>query len=621
MTSCIDCGETEGRHGGGCRNTATPQPQGTWRTETVRVKDISIDPKRFQCREEVEEDRLLVMEAAGRAHCGAAFCPHRYELIELWETWPTGYRCPGEVTHQRNLFLLAGHHRVTLAWRNNVTTLEGRVAVGWSEADAIDYATRSNARVKPYAPLEEAGIFKGMSDRGQTWEQISASLDGRRPEYYRKRAGLAYLSDALKTALRDGSLRPEYAEVIGEAARRGLSVPGQQYLRDLSRTSGRRIEVFRSVVEHLIARNAPKTTQGSLFDFADDQVVAQIEEAMKDTTRQLRRRDQWAKLAHAGQQVLKNEDAQPPEVVRAIDLARMEVTRIERALGVEGSALADVDDGVAAAASPILKWVGGKRALLPSIVPVVRASLARGTGRLVSPFMGGGAVELAAAPAMGLFADNATEIIDLYKTVQSDPDAVYECVRQLAGFGCDKKTYLEIRESAPFSAVARAARTIYLNRVGYNGVYRTNKAGKFNIPHGKKSDGSDLKPAWPTVADFAAVSRALAGVELGAMVWQMTLAYVSPGDTVYSDSPYLGTYDGYGPKWSEDDHRALASWLKACWERGAEVIVSQPDCPEARAWYDWTTITDLAKTYAVGGRKERRKAKGELLCVAMHEKG
>lgn len=588
---------------------ALAPPSELWRTISVEVSTLHTDPNRFQRREAVDEERLLALEEAGRQHCGMSFCLHRYEPLELWQD-PEG-----------RLWVLAGHHRHQLALRAQVRFVDARAMSG-PEAEAVAYAARSNARTKPYAPLEEAGIFRDLSDRGWSWERIGAELDGRRPEYYRKRAGLSYLCDALKTCVRDGTLRAEYGEVIGEAARKGLGVAGQQYLRDLARTSGRRIEVFRAVVDALLKRSEEKTTQGLLFDFSSDQAIGQIEEAMRATTEKLRERDLWLALVRVGQQIQRLGYSQEPLIVRTVDEGRRAITQIERDLGLEGSALGDIDDGVAPVATAILKWVGSKRELLPQIVPVVRKALDAGTGKLFEPFAGGASVTLAIGPKAGALSDTAVDLVILYQRTLLMPEAVHAALGVLRAQGTNEETYYKIRDFVSPMPAERAARLIYLNQVGFNGLYRVNKKGQFNVPHGKKADGSDPTPSWPTLADLVAVARALEHVEVRCQTWQEALATATVGDTIYADPPYFGTFDGYGKKWSVGDHAYLADTLRRLYEYGCHVVVSQPDCPETREWYKWTRITDVAKVYAVGGKKKRREgkaAKGELLCIALHD--
>lgn len=604
-----------------------------WQSEPVRVADVQTDA-RFQRRAGVDRARLGQMEAAGRACCGAPCCPHLYEPIEVWQSNEPG---------GSSLFLLAGHHRLALAELGEVVYLEARVAVGASAEWAIQHAARSNARVRPYAPMEEARIYREMIERGMSGEAIARELDGRAPSYYERRALLAWLSPALQAAVVEGSLRVEYAEAIGEAARAGASPGAQAFLRDLARTTGKRVEVFRALVRAVGAPRNGRAVQGALFALEDDAFVAKAKEVVQATSCALAARDRWHRLEVAGQAILRGGDGCEEArgaLSQMIDLARVEQSAIESKLGLgrgeaqsahteataspdEGAApgpisliASDADGGLAVVAHPLVKWAGGKRDSLATLLPPIRAALAGGTGRLIEPFAGGAAVTLAVGPREGLLCDSCADLAALYQTVKVDADGVLQELRRLIEGGTDRAAYLRVRATRPEAdtPLYAAARLLYLNRLGFNGLYRTNKKGQINVPFG---DGRP--PAWPTEADFLAAARALRGVKVRCCDWREVLGLdnnqLRAGDTIYVDPPYEGAFDGYGARWSTQDHDHLAARLRLLAAYGCAVFVSQPDTESARARYWGFERLELAraKGHRVGGRATRRKATGELL--------
>lgn len=129
---------------------------------------------------------------------------------------------------------------------------------------------------------------------------------------------------------------------------------------------------------------------------------------------------------------------------------------------------------------PLLKWAGGKSQLLGEIIP----KMPQKYGRFIEPFFGGGALFFAVRPVGGIIADSNPELVNLYRSVADDVDGVIEQLRLLQN--TEEIFYLvrglDWTELPSFQA---AARTIFLNRTCYNGLYRVNKSGGFNVPYGR----------------------------------------------------------------------------------------------------------------------------------------
>lgn len=179
----------------------------------------------------------------------------------------------------------------------------------------------------------------------------------------------------------------------------------------------------------------------------------------------------------------------------------------------------------------------------------------------------------------------------------------------------DEASYYSVRRLSPddLDAVGRAARFIFLNRLCFNGVYRTNRAGQFNVPFGRNT-GSLPRPA-----DFRAFAFALRGVDLRGGDFEVTTADAVAGDVAYLDPPYTqdpasayGVY-GYGAFQGADVER-LAQHMRRLDERGVAVLLSYADTPELRAALDdrWT-IETVHGYYQVAAHTRSRRRRPEVL--------
>lgn len=201
-------------------------------------------------------------------------------------------------------------------------------------------------------------------------------------------------------------------------------------------------------------------------------------------------------------------------------------------MAVKSSAAAKISVDQPLKARPFIKWVGGKRQLLPKILSVVP----RKFNRYYEPFVGGGALFFELQPARAVLGDYNEELINAYRVVRDNPD---ELLRDLKRHKNDSVYFYKIRaldrnpkKYKSLSDVQRASRLIYLNKTGYNGLYRVNSKGQFNVPFGKYED--------PLYADerIRDCSVVLAGSELLCGDFEETVSSAKKGDFVYFDPPY-----------------------------------------------------------------------------------
>ena len=182
-------------------------------------------------------------------------------------------------------------------------------------------------------------------------------------------------------------------------------------------------------------------------------------------------------------------------------------------------------------ARPILKWAGGKSKSLERILAVLPEKIET----YHEPFVGGGAVFFALASAgrfeRAVLSDCNEDLICVYRAVQCDVDGLIRLLKKLR---YDKDEYYKVRGQRPRALLRRAARIIYLNRCCFNGLYRVNRDGRFNVPFGRYKN-----PKICCEQSLRAAAVALQGVELRTDDFEATCERASPGDAVYLDPPYL----------------------------------------------------------------------------------
>lgn len=182
---------------------------------------------------------------------------------------------------------------------------------------------------------------------------------------------------------------------------------------------------------------------------------------------------------------------------------------------------------------PFLKWAGGKTQLVDELTRHMPAYFIN----YHEPFIGGGALFFALYRAgrihHAVISDLNAELIDTYIAIRNCVDQV---IRLLAEFPYDKEFYYHLRSQDPWALdlPQRAARMIYLNKTGYNGLYRVNRQGKFNVPFGRYKS-----PQYCDAENLYAVSRALANVEIVCASFETVLTRARAGDLVYFDPPYV----------------------------------------------------------------------------------
>lgn len=221
--------------------------------------------------------------------------------------------------------------------------------------------------------------------------------------------------------------------------------------------------------------------------------------------------------------------------------------------------------------APFLKWAGGKRQLVSKIAE----HFPKKFKTYAEPFIGGGAFFFHLRPKHAILSDINSELINCYRVVRDTPAELIEALKKHI---YESDYYYRVRSEKPekLSAVEQAARTIYLNRVGFNGLYRVNSKGEFNVPFGKYTN-----PRIVNEENLYACSTALKGIILENIPFQdFPWEIFAAGDFVYFDPPYVPltktsnftdyTKEGFGPV----EQEKLAQIYHDLDKRGVQVMLS-----------------------------------------------
>lgn len=264
------------------------------------------------------------------------------------------------------------------------------------------------------------------------------------------------------------------------------------------------------------------------------------------------------------------------------------------------------------AAVPFVKWAGGKRRLLDSILAVAPATFER----YLEPFVGGGAVALALGHRPTLLNDANPDLIAAYLTVRDRVEVLMIRLDALRAAHNEEQFYaVRALDPGRLSPLERAARLIYLNKTCFNGLWRVNRSGQFNTPSGGYVD-----PPLFDRGQFLAVSRVLQGsvIECGDYATFLD-RHARAGDFVYLDPPYIpaGVYSDFKRYTKEQfrgaDQMQLAEIYNELIRRGAYPVLSNSDTPEARALYRQHRLQVVHTARVINHQADGRGPVAEIL--------
>jgi DNA adenine methylase len=261
------------------------------------------------------------------------------------------------------------------------------------------------------------------------------------------------------------------------------------------------------------------------------------------------------------------------------------------------------------APKPFLKWVGGKRQLLPELL----ARVPMGFDTYFEPFLGGGALFFALLPERAVLSDSNSRLVRTYRAVRDDVD---EVIAELSTYPHDRVFFEELRrvDVDALDDIQVAAWMIYLNRTGFNGLYRVNKSGGFNVPFGRYTN--------PTICNpdrLLAASAGLQGAEILHASFSDSYKLAKPGDFVYFDPPYVPlsetssftsyTKDGFGI----EEHKKLRDTVINLKARGVDVLLSNSSAGAVFELYENFEIEEVYANRAINSKATGRGKVAEVL--------
>ncbi|AEG16007.1 DNA adenine methylase [Desulfofundulus kuznetsovii DSM 6115] len=259
---------------------------------------------------------------------------------------------------------------------------------------------------------------------------------------------------------------------------------------------------------------------------------------------------------------------------------------------------------------PPVKWAGGKSQLILQFEPLFPK---REYSLYVEPFVGGGAIFFHLLPPRAVLIDSNDELINFYLVVRDNLEALLQDLRRHENTA---EYYYRIRALDPgqLTPVERASRFLYLNKTGYNGLWRVNSQGKHNVPFGRYKN--------PKIVDepnLRLVSEALKRAEIICGDFSRVLDCADRGAFVYLDPPYhplseTANFTSYTPDaFGEDDQRRLAEVFRELDRKGCLVMLSNSDTPFIRELYKNYDIQVVYAKRAINCRADKRGPISELV--------
>lgn len=260
---------------------------------------------------------------------------------------------------------------------------------------------------------------------------------------------------------------------------------------------------------------------------------------------------------------------------------------------------------------PFLKWAGGKRWLTaePSF------ELPEFSGRYIEPFLGGGAVYFHTEPREAILSDLNPKLIEVYLAVRDNWKLVLRELKRLQRLHC-KNFYYEERNRKRITLHTRAAQFLYLNRTCFNGLYRENLKGEFNVPIGTKD-----KIIFDD-EDFAEISKVLSGAEIRTADFESTVAEAVRGDLIFADPPYTTAHNMNGfVKYNQNifswhDQVRLRDALLGAVDRGVKVVLTNADHENIRDLYSLHgEYRPIARASVIASKSIHRRKTTEAVYV------
>lgn len=258
---------------------------------------------------------------------------------------------------------------------------------------------------------------------------------------------------------------------------------------------------------------------------------------------------------------------------------------------------------------PFLKWAGGKTQLLDELLK----RMPKDYNVYFEPFIGGGALYFAVSPKVAVIADINDDLVNAYNIVRDQPEELIEALKSYVN---DKDFFYEVRaqDSYSLAPLERAARLIYLNRTCFNGLYRVNRSGQFNVPFAGYKNPNIVQ-----AERLLSASNTLSDTKVFNASFEKVLIDAKAGDFIYLDPPYYpkdvySDFKRYNKEqFYKNDHERLAELYNELSDRGCYVMLSNSDTPFTRELYKrWRVDTVYAKRM-INSDSSKRGAVTEII--------
>lgn len=265
---------------------------------------------------------------------------------------------------------------------------------------------------------------------------------------------------------------------------------------------------------------------------------------------------------------------------------------------------------------PFLKWAGGKGQLLNQYLPYFPQAY----NTYYEPFLGGGAVFFHLRPQQAVLTDINPELVNVYCCVRDRVEPLIQLLMHHQERHGDPY-YYQVRAEVPENRVARAARLIYLNKTCFNGLYRVNSQGMFNVPIGRYQKPMICQPDL-----LRAASRTLQGCQIAIKPFETVLEQADgEKDFVYFDPPYhplsqTSNFTAYSQfTFGPQEQIRLRDTFTILAQRGVKVMLSNSDCPFIRELYQDFPIHAVVASRAINSNPQRRGKISELLITSFRD--
>lgn len=267
---------------------------------------------------------------------------------------------------------------------------------------------------------------------------------------------------------------------------------------------------------------------------------------------------------------------------------------------------------------PFVKWAGGKTQLLDRLRPRMPAAYER----YYEPFLGGGALLLDVQPELAVINDTNEQLLNVYRQLKRNAEAVIDAVNALDADSCDADRYKVAREKYNAKIKAReldaecAALMIWINKHCFNGLYRVNSKGLFNVPYNQRAGGASIDAA--NLRNIGLYLRS-GDIEIRQGDFEDACRDVAPGDFVYFDSPYVpvsetANFTDYTKEgFSLEDHRRLAALFRKLAVQGTKVMLSNHDVPLVHELYSGFTIEEVDVRRAINRDASKRSGREVII--------